>query len=146
MSLETDSMDEGNPFEDSPVTPNRLAGFLGAMDIGVFTLVGYMVFDNPLLGGLAGLFVGGGIFLFLPAFIAGSEADGGLEALESDAGGHPFRSLHRVAAGFALSAGGIGILSWAFVQESVPTALGVGVLIAAGLYIPLAFLVPNANV
>lgn len=144
MSLETDSKDAGDPFEDGPVTPKRLAAFFGAMDIGVFTVVGYMLFEDPLLGGLAGLFVGGGIFLFLPAFIAGSEADGGLEALES--GGHPFRSLHRVAAGFALSAGGIGLLSWAFVQESVPIALGVGVLIAVGLYIPLAFLLPNADV
>ena len=144
MSLETDLTDEGDQFEDSVVTPKRLAAVFGAMDIGAFTMVGYMVFDNPLLGGLAGLFVGGGIFLFLPAFIAGSEADGGLEALES--GGHPFRSLHRVAAGFALSAGGIGLLGWAFVQESVPVALGVGVLIAVTLYIPLAFLLPNADV
>lgn len=146
MSLETDSMDEGDPFEDGPVTPTRLAAFFGAMDIGAFTMVGYMLFDNPFLGGLAGLFVGGGIFLFLPAFIAGSEADGGLEALESEAGSHPFRSLHRVAAGFGLSAGGIGLLSWGFVEESVPMALGVGVLIAVGLYIPLAFLLPNADV
>lgn len=145
MSLETDTADEAQPFEDSPLTPQRLAAFFGSMDVVVFAVVGYFLFEDPLFGGLAGLFVGTGVFLFLPAFLVSSEEDGGLSELESDADRHPFRSFHRVAAGFGLSAGGIVLLSARMADQSVLVAVGAGVLAAVILYIPLSFAVPNAN-
>lgn len=145
MSIEADSADGADPFEDSPLTPQRLAAVFGAMDVVMFAVVGYFLFEDPIFGGLAGLFVGGGVFLFLPLFLASSESDDGLAELESEADRHPFRSFHRFAAGFSLSAGGLVLLSARMAEQTVLLAVGAGVLAAVVLYIPLAFALPNAE-
>lgn len=143
MSVETDSTDDTDPFEDGPLTPQRLAAVFGTMDIVMFAVVGYFLFEDPLLGGLAGLFVGGGVFLFLPSFLVDSDADEGRAPSESDPDGHPLRSFHRVAAGLGLSAGGIILLSVVMIEEPAALALGIALLVAAVLYVPLALVLPN---
>lgn len=145
MSLESDAADGAEPFEDSPLTPQRLAAFFGSMDVVVFAVVGYFLFEDPLIGGLAGLFVGTGVFLFLPSFLVSSEDDGGLSELEPDADRGPLRTFHRVAAGFGLSAGGMVLLTVRMTQESALLALGAGVLVAAVLYVPMSLAMPNAE-
>lgn len=135
---DTDSLEEG------PLTPNRFGAIAAIFDVLVFTFVGYFVVGAPLAGALAGLFVGAGIFFVLPVFMW-ADAAGGLEAMEPADAGHPLRSFHRVAAGFSLSAGGLACITWLFATPNPLTGALVAIVVAAGLYVPLAWLLPNAK-
>ena len=146
MSSSTETPPEQDPFENSPLTPNLLGMAIGIMDIVVFTMVGYTVFDDLLLGAIAGLLVGTGAGLFVPVIFAGSAAEGGFAELETDTDRHPFRSFHRLAAGMSLGAGGLSYFSVLFAEEAVTIALPVGLLVAAVGYVLLAFALPNATV
>lgn len=146
MSSSTETPPEQDPFENSPLTPNLLGAAIGIMDIVVFTMVGYIVLEDLLLGAIAGILVGTGAALFVPVIFAGSAADGGLAELESETDRHPFRSFHRLAAGMALSSGGISYFAVLFAEETLTLALPVGLLVAAVGYVVLAFVFPNANV
>ncbi|AGB15876.1 hypothetical protein Halru_1262 [Halovivax ruber XH-70] len=145
MNSSAETAKESTAFEDGPLTPNLLGAVFGLMDVVAFGAVGFFVFEDPFLGALAGLFVGTGVFLFLPLFVASSTVDGGLDGMESDADRHPFRGFHRLAAGFALSAGGLSYLSYLFVEQSLVPALPIGLLVAAVVYVSLSFLLPNAE-
>ncbi|ELY89495.1 hypothetical protein C483_13243 [Natrialba hulunbeirensis JCM 10989] len=131
-------------FEDGPITPERIGAAVALVDIGVFALIGHFMFEDPALGALAGLFVGGGIFLFLPLFMW-AEPNGGLENMAPESGGGPFRSFHRLAAGMALPPAGIVLFVTQFVELDPFFGLAIALLAGAGLYVPLAWLLPNAQ-
>ncbi len=102
------------------------------------------MFEDPAIGALAGLFVGGGIFLFLPLFMW-AEPHGGLENMAPENGSGPFRSFHRLAAGMALPPAGIVLIVTQFVEFDPFLGLAIALLTGAVLYVPLAWLLPNAQ-
>lgn len=134
-----------DPFEDGPITPERLAGFFAVVDVVIFTIVAHLIAERPAVGALAGLFVGAGVFLFLPIIVQTGE-DGDLEQLEPDDPGHPLRSFNRVAAGFALSSGGIVVLVPLFTDLNPFLGVPAGLAVSVALYVPLAWALPNAQV
>lgn len=131
-----------DPFGDGPITPERLATLFAVVDLAVFTFVGYLIFDQPAIGALAGLFVGTGVYLFLPLFLRAGE-DGDLEDLEPDDPGHPLRTFNRLAAGFAISPGGIVILMPLFADANPFLGIPAGIAVSAVLYVVLAWVLPN---
>ncbi|MFC3957382.1 hypothetical protein [Halovivax cerinus] len=145
MNSSAESTQDQTGFEDGPLSPNLLGAVFGCIDVVAFGVVGFFVFGDPVAGALAGLFVGTGIFLFLPLFIASSEVDDGLPGMESNANSHPVRSFHRLAAGLALVSGGLTYFSYLFVAESFVPALPIGLLVVAVAYVSLSFVMPNAE-
>ncbi len=89
-------------FEEGPITPSRIALIAALFDVVAFTAIGYIALESPLIGAFSGLLIGTGVYCFLPIFFL-SESRGGLEAMADDREGSPFQSLHRLAAGMALS-------------------------------------------
>ncbi|ELY99360.1 hypothetical protein [Natrialba asiatica] len=68
------------PFEDGPVTPERLGTVISLVGIGVFTSVDHTSLNSPAIGAFGGCYVGSAIVLFLPLLLrAGS--NGGFEAM-----------------------------------------------------------------
>ncbi|NGM68242.1 hypothetical protein G6M89_04330 [Natronolimnobius sp. AArcel1] len=130
-------------FEDGPITPSRIAAIAALFDVIAFTAIGYIALESPLIGAFSGLLVGTGVYCFLPIFML-SESRGGLEAM-ADEQGSPFQSLHRVAAGLALSGGGIIPIAVMFMELDPFIAATAGIIAAVVLYIPLSFVLPNAK-
>lgn len=128
---ETTSRESGDdPFEDSTLTPERIAIVAGAMDVPVFAYLGHVLFEDLLFGALVGVLVGLGTSLFLPFFLH-AEARDGLEGRDDATGGGRTGGLHRTAAGLALAPAGILLLAWRFVSADLLVgAAGVLVLVA----------------
>ena len=131
-----------DPFGDGPVTPERLATLFASVDVIAFAFVAHLIADRPAIGALAGLFVGTGVFLFLPLVLRAGE-DGDLERLEPDEPGHPLRSFNRLAAGFAISPGGIVMLVPLFTGMNPLLGIPAAIVFSAVLYVPLAWALPN---
>ncbi|GAB3668119.1 hypothetical protein [Halopiger thermotolerans] len=132
-------------FEDSPVTPTRIAAAAAVMDVVVFATVGYLALDDIAIGGIAGLLVGAGVFCFLPLFMHVDE-DGALEELAPVDDGAPLRAFHRLAAGFGLSSAGIVLLATGFAEVGLAVGLPAALAAAAAVYLVGGFALPNAQV
>ncbi|QSW97755.1 hypothetical protein [Haloterrigena alkaliphila] len=140
---ETDAT-KTDSFEDGPLTPRRIGAAAGAMDVVVFTAIGYVVFDDLAIGGIAGLMVGIGIYWFHPLSMARGE-DGKLADLEpADDPGH-LRSFHRFAAGYALSAAGIALFASGLLEMGRPVGLLAALGAAGVVYLGAGFVMPNAR-
>lgn len=133
-----------DPFEEGPLTPQRIGTAVAIADIAVFAFIGHMTFEGPAIGALAGLFVGGGVYLFLPLFMLSGPNDG-LENMAPAGEEHPFRSFHRLAAGFALAPGGIVLFTTQFAEMEPLLGVAAALATVAVLYVPLAWVFPNAK-
>lgn len=131
-------------FEDGPLSPTLFGAMAGGFDIVVFTIIGRMTFGDPVLGGIAGLLVGLGVFLFLPLFMLSSES-GGLEAMAPADDGAPLRGFHRLAAGLACSAAGLLVFTWGFIESDLVVGLPAALLAGGVVYLGAGFLLPNAR-
>lgn len=91
--------------------------------------VGYLVFEDPVYGAVAGAISGAGTFLLFQYVLAGGLADesendgsddaghGGLDAEPTAGGRQTGGGIHGGAAGFALDAGGVVMVAAGFVTE-----------------------------
>ncbi|WP_246998084.1 hypothetical protein [Halosolutus gelatinilyticus] len=131
-------------IEDGPISPELLAAAVGAFDVVMFAIVGQVALGDPIVGGLAGVFVGGGIYLLLPVMLNAQENDGS-GTMESPDGSNPVRGLHRLAAGFALSVTGLLVLATQLADVALPIGLGGAALAGAVIYLAAGFALPNAN-
>lgn len=133
---------------DERLTPTQYAIALGAF----FALIP-IVMLRPLLGQAAaittGVSLGTGVALLLQLFMW-TEVKGTLTEMEPDDVGNAlrFRSFHQLAAGFALMIGGTSTPPlWAmFTTGFSVVGLLATLLVAAVLYLPLAWALPNAKV
>ncbi|MCU4924475.1 hypothetical protein OB905_00555 [Halobacteria archaeon AArc-dxtr1] len=135
---------ETTAFENGPLTPTRIAGGAAVMDVVVFAAIGYLVFENVLVGGLSGLLVGLGVYLILPVFFQSGE-DGELSDLVPENDAAPLRGFHRLAAGYALSASGIVLFASAFAEFELYIGVLGAIVAAAVIYIAAGFVMPNAQ-
>lgn len=143
--MESTRESETNSFEDSPVTPTRIAAMAAVMDVVVFAAVGHLVLEDIAIGGIAGLLVGIGVFCFLPIFMHVGE-DESFEALAPiDADGAPLRAFHRLAAGFALSSAGMVLLATGFAEVELVVGLPAALAAAVGVYLVAGLALPNAQ-
>ncbi|ELZ15145.1 hypothetical protein C477_18195 [Haloterrigena salina JCM 13891] len=114
------------------------------MDVIAFTVMGYIAFDNIVIGAIAGLLVGLGVFCFLPVFMQSGEDDD-LENLMPADDAAPLRGFHRVAAGFALSAAGIVVFATGFGELDTLIGIPTALVAAVGVYLVAGFAMPNAQ-
>ena len=135
---------ETDSFEDSPITPTQIAAGAAVMDVVAFSAVGYTALDDVAIGGIAGLLVGVGVFCFLPVFMSTGE-DGSFEDLAPADDGAPLRAFHRLAAGFALSAAGMVVLTAGFADFDLLVGLPAGLAAAVAIYLGAGFALPNAK-
>lgn len=139
MSRTTSRESDDDPFEDGPLTPERLGIAAGAMDAAVFTYLGHVLFEDPAFGALVGGIVGLGMYLFLPSVLTAETGDGVEERGGATAGG-----FHRPAAGFALGSGGIVLLATRFASVDLLTGAAAVVVLVAIEYGVVSRLLPRA--
>ncbi|AHF98540.1 hypothetical protein HALLA_06480 [Halostagnicola larsenii XH-48] len=132
---------DDDAFEGTPLTPTRLAAFVGVADIFIFSLVGYLALENPAFGPIAGLFVGLGVYHFLPVFMQPA----GLEAEHEHRDASPVREYHRLAAGFGFSAAGILVFGWGMTEGDIVVGIPGALVVAALIYLVAGFALPNAG-
>ncbi|WP_207592559.1 hypothetical protein [Halomontanus rarus] len=133
-----------DPFEGSPLTPHRIGLAAGAMDVVVFTFIGYTLFEDPILGAAAGLLVGTGIYLFLSSFLAGDlEAEEGESSRDATVEPDTGRGFHRPAAGLAIGPAGIVLFAWRFASEDVLIGAAGALVFAAIAYVVLSRVLPG---
>lgn len=121
-------------LEDGPITPTRIAAGAAAMDVVAFSAVGYIALDDVAIGGIAGLLVGVGVFCFLPVLMAADE-DESFEDLAPADDGAPLRAVHRLAAGFALAAAGMVVLTAGLAEFGIAVGLPAGLAAAVASYL-----------
>jgi len=119
-----------DPFEGSAVTPERIGQVIFVTSVPMFAYLGHLLFDDVLFGGLVGLLVGAGEFLFVPYVIrAGAENEAIADTLETD-------HVRRAAIGLPLASGGMVAFAGRFVVEGY-----ILLFAAAVLYILIAYVV-----
>lgn len=125
-----------------------LAAAAAVVVLPVFTYMGYLLFEDPLWGGVAGLLVAAGTYLFTPPLASAQAATMGTAGGERpDAGtvGGPLGGFHRAAAGLALGMAGVAVLATGFaVPEDLLLGVLVGALVAVIAYLPLSWLLPGS--
>lgn len=117
-----------DPFEGSALTPERIGQVIFVMSVPMFAYIGHLLFGDVLFGGLVGLLVGAGEFLFVPYVLrAGSDNDALADTLEPD-------HVRRGTIGLPLASGGIVAFAGRFVVDGylVPFA-------AAGIYVAVSY-------
>lgn len=126
-------------------TPRTIIAVMaGAGSLVAFSVVGYLVFEEPTYGVMAGLFSGTGTFLLVKYIMTGAlaEEDAGTDSL----GGHSHDSggLHGGAAGFSLDAAGVVVLAVGFADgPNLPLGLGAGIAFALVGYVVLERVLPE---
>lgn len=133
---------DDDAFEGTPFTPTRFALLVGIGDIVIFSVIGFMILENPAFGPIAGLFVGLGIYHFLPLFMQPS----GIEADQETRRSNPVREYHRLAAGFGLSVAGLLILCWGMIEGEIILGIPGALVVAALIYLVMGFALPNPSV
>ncbi|EMA41682.1 hypothetical protein [Halobiforma nitratireducens] len=131
-------------FEEGPITPTRIGLVAGMMDVVVFAAVGYIALEDVATGGISGLLVGIGVFLFLPLFMAVDE-DGEFSELAPATDGTPLREFHRLAGGFGFSAAGMVLLATGFAELELLVGLPAALLAGVVVYLGAGFVMPNAQ-
>ncbi|SFS67157.1 hypothetical protein [Halostagnicola kamekurae] len=132
---------DDDAFEGTPLTPTRLAVVVGVGDVFIFSLIGYMVLENPAFGPIAGLLVGLGIYHTLPIFMQPA----GLEAEHDDRDVSPVRAYHRLAAGFGFSIAGILFFAMGMTDMDIVLGIPGALVVAALVYLVAGFALPNAG-
>ncbi len=132
---------ESKGFEDTPLTPTRIGLIACVGDIVIFTVLGFVAFEDPALGALAGILVGVGVYQFLPIFLQTEN----FEDMEAKSGS-PVRRFHRVAAGLGLSAAGIIVFGWGIAEADLAIGIPAALVLAAVIYLVAGFVIPNATV
>lgn len=135
---------DATSVEEGPVTPTRIGLGAGVMDVVVFAAVGYIALENVAIGGISGLLVGIGVFLFLPLFMMVDEDDE-LAELAPDVDDAPLREFHRLAGGFAFSAAGMILLASGFAEMELLVGLPAALLAGCVVYLGAGFAMPNAR-
>lgn len=119
-----------DPFEGSALTPERIGQVIFVTSVPMFAYIGHLLFEDVLFGGLVGLLVGAGEFLFFPYVLrAGSDDDTVSATLEAD-------HVRRGTIGLPLASGGMVAFAGRFVVDGylVPFAV-------AGIYVAVAYVV-----
>lgn len=134
-----------------------LSGAFAAGTLFAIAYVGYLVFEDPVYGAVAGAFSGVGTFLLFQYVLAGGLADGdsatGADGsqpqgvAESGAGGRQTGGgVHTGAAGFALDAGGVTMIAAGFATDG---RLPIGILAAVAVslvgYVVLDRMLPRPD-
>jgi hypothetical protein len=133
-------MDMPNDPSDSVLAPERLGQAAFVLMIPVFAYLGYVLFDDLLFGGLVGLLVGGGTFLYLPYFIYREIVrKGNVADVE---GGY----ARRAAVGIGLASGGLVAIAMRFVFEgAILLPFAVAILYTLVIYVPLDYALPAVD-
>ena len=119
---------------DSALTPERLGQIALVTQVPIFAYLGFLLFDDVLFGGIAGLLVGLGTMLHLPYFIRRSRSRSGAAPGDAYTG--------RAAIGLALDAAGIVALGARFAVDGFLVPLAAAAVVALVLYIPLDRFLP----
>ncbi|MXV61753.1 hypothetical protein GS429_06670 [Natronorubrum sp. JWXQ-INN-674] len=130
-------------FEDGPITPTRIAMAAALMDVVAFAIIGHIALDDIAIGGITGLMVGLGVYCFLPLFLLADEDGLGTLAPADDAA--PLRGFHRLAAGLALSGGGMVLFATGFMELELFVGLAAAVVATGVGYLTIGFVLPNAK-
>ncbi|MFT4882944.1 MAG: hypothetical protein ACI8U4_000441 [Natronomonas sp.] len=126
-----------DPFEGSVLPPERLGQAAFVLTVPVFAYLGYLVFDDLLFGGLVGLVVGSGTFLYLPYFMYREAARRG------DASGFDGGYARRAAFGMGLASAGMVALAGRFVfEEAYLIPFAAAAVFALVVYVPLEYALP----
>lgn len=129
-----------DPFEQTVLTPERLGYASFALVVPVFAYLGYTLFDDLLFGGVLGIGIGAGTFLYLPYFVRRSVIEEG----DASAAAMADTYVGKAAVGMALSAGGILAFAARFVFEGAfLLPLLVGAIAAVVVYAPLSYSLPS---
>jgi len=121
-------------FADSALTLERLGQMALIAQVPAFAYLGFLLFDDVLFGGIAGLLIGVGTMLHLPYFVRRSGSQDG----SAPGGSH----ADRAAVGLALDAAGIVAFGARFVVDSLLVPLAAAAVIALVLYVPLDRFLP----
>lgn len=133
-------MDMSNHPSDSVLAPERLGQAAFVLMVPVFAYLGYVLFDDLLFGGLIGLLVGGGTFLYLPYFIYREAVQQG-NATDVD-GDH----TRRAAVGIGLASGGLVAIAMRFVFEGAYVLpFAVAIIYTLVIYVPLDYALPSVD-
>ncbi|WP_336135918.1 hypothetical protein [Natronomonas amylolytica] len=129
-----------DPFDESVLPPERLGQAAFVLTVPVFAYLGHLVFDDLLFGGLVGLVVGSGTFLYLPYFMYREAAARG------DASGFDGGHARRAAVGMGLASGGMVALAGRFVfEEAYLIPFAVAAVLALVVYVPLDYALPAVD-
>ncbi|MCU4744446.1 hypothetical protein OB955_21325 [Halobacteria archaeon AArc-m2/3/4] len=140
---DTTTTDSGeDPFEGSPLTPDRIGFAAGVMDVAVFAFLGHVLFEDPVVGAVSGLLVGIGVYLFLSSFLAGDFEEGD-DARDAAVDPGTDTGFHRPAAGLALGPAGIVLFAWRFTSEDVLIGATGALVFAAVAYVVLSRVLPD---
>ena len=121
-------------FADSALTPERLGQIALVAQVPAFAYLGFLLFDDVLFGGIAGLLVGLGTMLHLPYFIRRSRSRSGAAPGDSYTG--------RAVIGLALDAAGIVAFGARFAVDGFLVPLAAAAVVALVLYVPLDRFLP----
>lgn len=133
-------MDMSNHPSESVLAPERLGQAAFVLMVPVFAYLGYTLFDDLLFGGLVGLIIGAGTFLYLPYFIYREAVQQG--SVTDVDGDH----TRRAAVGLGLASGGMVAIAMRFVFEGaylIPFA--VVVIYTLIVYVPLDYALPAVD-
>lgn len=122
-----------------------VAGGAALTSAVALAVVGYMVFEGPIVGVAAGLLSGTGTFFLLQYILAGNLAEDRDVGDRSVSGRQTSGGLHGGAAGFALDASGVTVFALGFVVENQPFLAvlgGLGVAIVG--YVVLERVLPQS--
>ncbi|WP_211693287.1 hypothetical protein [Natronomonas halophila] len=133
-------MDMSNHPSESVLAPERLGQAAFVLMVPVFAYLGYVLFDDLLFGGLIGLLVGSGTFLYLPYFIYREAVQQG-NATDVD-GDH----TRRAAVGIGLASGGMVAIAMRFVFEGAYVLpFAVAIIYTLVIYVPLDYALPSVD-
>lgn len=126
-----------NPYADGAVTPERIGQVAFLVMVPVFAYLGVLLFDDVLFGGVVGLLVGAGEFLFMPYVLyRGTETDGDLTLVERS-------HVRRATVGFPLASAGMVALAGRFVVDGFVVPLAVAGTFAAVSYLLMDRFLPD---
>ena len=123
-----------DPIIDAVLTPKRLGQIALVTQVPIFAYLGFLLFDDVLFGGIAGLLIGFGTMLHLPYFVRRSGSQDGSAPGGSHAG--------RAAVGLALDAAGIVAFGTRFAVDGSLVPLTAAAVVALVLYVPLGRFLP----
>ncbi|MES3161427.1 MAG: hypothetical protein PPP55_07625 [Halorubrum sp.] len=112
-----------------------MGGGGGATSLLAFTMVGWIVFDDIVYGGIGGLFAGVGSYLFIPWFVGLSAAQetADTDISVSDAAERVSRNSRLGVFGFGLEAGAIVMIVVGILLDGADLLVGVPAALTVAL-------------